>query len=90
MRTDKLMINADPETIAAFERALGFKAAAAVTLVFFLAVIAVSAPDKADSDLSVAPATLVLPAYESSRDASDFGRGSDVDDRSTGGVDMHG
>ncbi|MGZ9074407.1 MAG: hypothetical protein ACXW13_01405 [Burkholderiaceae bacterium] len=84
------MINSDPETIAAFQRARCLKAAAVVTLMFSLAVIALTAPDKADSDLSVAPATLVLPAYESSRDASDFGRGSDVDDRSTGGVDMHG
>ena len=44
MRTDKLMINADSETIAAINRAIAVKAAAALTVVFSLAVIAVSAP----------------------------------------------
>ena len=45
MRTDQLMINTDPETIAAFKRALAFKVAAALTVVFTIAVIAVTAPD---------------------------------------------
>lgn len=44
MRKDKLMINADSETIAAFNRALTLKAAAALTLVFSLAAIALAAP----------------------------------------------
>ena len=44
MRTDKLLINADSETIAAFNRALTLKAAAALTLVFSFAVIALTAP----------------------------------------------
>ena len=44
MRTDKLMINADSETIGAFNRARTVKAAAALTLVFSFAVIAVTAP----------------------------------------------
>ena len=44
MRTDKLLINADSETIAAFNRALALKAAAALTLVFSFAVIALTAP----------------------------------------------
>lgn len=44
MRRDKLMINADSETIAAFHRALALKAAAALTLVVSIAVIAATAP----------------------------------------------
>jgi len=44
MRSDKLMINADSETIAALNRALTLKAAAALTLVVSFAVIAVTAP----------------------------------------------
>ncbi len=39
MRTDKLMINADPETIAAFKRAIAFKVAAALTVLLTLSLI---------------------------------------------------
>ena len=50
MRTDKLMINADSETIAAINRTIAVKAAAALTLVFSFAVIAVRAPAHASVD----------------------------------------
>ncbi|MGZ8992393.1 MAG: hypothetical protein ACXW16_00035 [Burkholderiaceae bacterium] len=90
MRTDKLMmINTDPETIAAFKRALAFKVAAALTVVFTIAVIAVTAPDSASSDASTTPA-VVQPVKESSRSEADLGRGSDITDPATPGVDMHG
>jgi hypothetical protein len=89
MRTDKLMINTDPEAIAAFKRALAFKVAAALTVVFTFAVIAVMAPRSPSSDASMTPAA-VQPANESSRSEADFGRGSDINDPATRGVDMHG
>ena len=91
MRTDKMMINADPETIAAFKRALAFKVAAALTVVFSLAVIALTAPagPNLDASMITSPA-IVQPAHESSRDQSDRGHGSDIDDKVTFGVDMHG
>ena len=89
MRTDKLMINTDPETIAAFKRALAFKVAAALTVVFTIAVIAVTAPDSSSSVASMKPA-VVEPAQESSRNESALGRGSDINDPVTPGVEMHG
>lgn len=89
MRTDKLMINADPATIAAFKRALAFKVAAALTVVFTIAVIAVTAPDSSSSDASMTPA-VVERAQESSPNESELGRGSDINDPVTRGVDMHG
>jgi len=89
MRTDKLMINADPETIAAFKRALGFNVAAALTLVFGIAMIAVTAPDNPTSDSSMTPAA-IQPADEPAQHGADLGRGSDINDPVTRGVDMHG
>ncbi|MGZ8992395.1 MAG: hypothetical protein ACXW16_00045 [Burkholderiaceae bacterium] len=50
MRTDNLMINGDSETIAAFNRAVTVKAAAALTLVFSFAAIAATAPAHASLD----------------------------------------
>ena len=88
MRTDKLMINADPETIAAFKRALGYKVAAALTLVLGIAMIAVTAPDNNISNSSMTPA--IEPAYEPAHHGANLGRGSDINDPVTRGVDMHG
>lgn len=49
MRTHKLMLNADSETIAALNRARNAKAAAALMLVFSLAVIVLTAPARASA-----------------------------------------
>lgn len=89
MRNDKLLINTDPEAIAAFKRALGYKVAAALTLVFSIAVIAVMAPDSSISDSSISPAAFE-PAQEPAHHGADLGRGSDINDAATRGVDMHG
>ena len=67
MRTDKLMINADSETIAAFNRTVTVKAAAALTLVFSFAAIAVTAPAHA----SVNPVSVESSAASSSEPLSD-------------------
>ncbi len=88
MRTDKLMMNADPDTIAAFNRGRIFKAAVALTIVFGLAVLATIAPPHSSSDTSMP--TVMQPSNEAPRDQSDSVRGADVDDVPTGGVDMHG
>lgn len=88
MRTDKLMINTDPETIAAFKRALAFKVAAALTVVFTIAVVAVTAPNSPSSDASMTPA--VVEPEESSRNGIELGLGADINDPVTRGVDMHG
>ena len=89
MRTGQLMIGTDPEVIAAFKRALVFKAAAALTVLFTIAMIAVTAPGSPSSDASMAP-SVVEPAREGSRNESELGRGSDINDPVTRGVDMHG
>ncbi|MEP6608745.1 MAG: hypothetical protein ABJA83_08700 [Burkholderiaceae bacterium] len=89
MRADKLMMKADPETIAAFKRAIAFKVAAALTVLLTIALIAVTAPNRPSLDASMTPAT-VQPAKGSSRNDADLGRGSDIDDNVTRGVDMHG
>lgn len=89
MRTDKLMINADPETIAAFKRARAFKVGAALMVVFTVAVIAVTAPGRPSLDASMTPAVM-QPAQEPSPNETDLGRGSDINDPVTRGVDMHG
>ncbi|MDQ3188727.1 MAG: hypothetical protein M3Q28_07480 [Pseudomonadota bacterium] len=88
MRTDKLMMNADPDTIAAFNRGRIFKAAAALTIVFGFAVLATIAPPHYGSDTSM-PA-VVQPSNETLREQPTLGRGAEVDDLPTGGVDMHG
>ena len=59
MRTHKLMLNADSETISALNRARNAKAAAALMLVFSLAVIALTAPARASaSQVSIEPSPL--------------------------------
>ena len=88
MRTDKLMMNADPDTIAAFNRGRIFKAAAALTIVVGFAVLATIAPPNSGSDTSM-PA-VVQPSNETPREQPTLGRGAEVDDSPTGGVDMHG
>ena len=67
MRTDNLMINDDSETIAAFNRTVTVKAAAALTLVFSFAAIALTAPAHA----SVNPVGVESAAASSSGPLSD-------------------
>ncbi len=86
MRTDKLMINTDRGAIAAFQRALGYKAAAAVVVVLCFVVIGFTAPDNVNADASIAPTVV----HETARIQADLIRGADVDDPVTHGVDMHG
>lgn len=86
MRADRLMINADPETLSAFHRAIAFKVAAALTLVLFFTVIALTAPDSSDSATSMAPTTV----QQAPTPGSNLGSGSDIDTNVTSGVDMHG
>ena len=88
MRTDKLMINADSDTIATSKRAPALAVGAALVLVFWFAVMAVT-PVNSASDMSTTPA-VVQPAHESSSNESSLGRGSSIDDPVTSGVDMHG
>jgi hypothetical protein len=71
MRTEKLMINADSETIAAFSRANAVKAAAALTLVFSLAAISFSAPAHA-SGRHVTIESLVASGNDPVIDEHDF------------------
>lgn len=71
MRTEKLMINADPESIAAFKRALPFKAAAAFVLVFSFVVIAVSAPAHASAN-QASTESFAASASEPLADRHDF------------------
>jgi len=71
MRADKLLINADPESIAAFERELPFKAAAALVLVFSFAVMAVSAPAHASVERA-STASVAVSAAEPLADRHDF------------------
>ena len=88
MRTDMLMINAPSDTIGASKRAPALTVGAALVLVFWFAVTAVT-PVNSSSDISTTPA-VVQPAHESSSNESSLGRGSSIDDAVTGGVDMHG
>jgi hypothetical protein len=87
MRTDMLMINADTDTIGASKRAPALTVGAALVLVFWFAVTTVT-PVNSSSDMST-PA-VVQPAHESSGSESNLGRGSNIDDPVTSGVDMHG
>ena len=88
MRTDMLMINADSDTIQASKRARAVKAVTASIMVLWLAGIALTSVDSS-SDSSTTPAA-VQPAHESSGSESSLGRGSNIDDPVTSGVDMHG
>ena len=88
MSTDMLMINADSDTIEASKRALAFTAVTALMLVLLFAVTTVT-PVNSSSDMSTTPA-VVQPAHESSSNESSLGRGSNIDDPVTSGVDMHG
>jgi hypothetical protein len=90
MRTDKMMmINTDPDTMAAFYRARFYKAVAALVIVFSFGVIAVVAPPM-DSEPTVSStfATKSADPVESSR--QDPYPGASVDGNLTNGVDMHG
>ena len=88
MRTDMLMINAPSEKISASKRAPALTAGAALVLVFWFAVTAVT-PVNSSSDMSTTPAA-VQPAHESSSNEWSLGRGSSIDDPVTSGVDAHG
>ncbi|MEP6608743.1 MAG: hypothetical protein ABJA83_08690 [Burkholderiaceae bacterium] len=88
MRIEKLMMNADNDTVAALERGRTFKAIVALALVFGFAALA--AVTYSNSDTSLARTEVLAPATESLRGDFDLGRGAEFDDALTGGVDMHG
>lgn len=83
MRTDKLMINADSSTIAAYQRGRAFKAVIGLVVVASFGVLTMISPFTASSN-----APVIAPAVESSR--VDVGHGASIDDPLTRGVDMHG
>ncbi len=91
MRTDKMMamINSDSDSMAAFKRARGYKAVAALVIVFTFGVIAVIAPPT-DSKPTVSStlATKSAGAVEAPR--PDPYPGASIDGNLTNGVDMHG
>ncbi len=91
MRTDKMMmINTDPDSMAAFKRARAYKAIAALLIVFSFGVLAVIAPPT-DSGPMVgsALATKSADTSVSSRNDPYLGHGASIDEL-TNGVDMHG
>ena len=92
MRTDKMMmINTDPDTMAAFKRARVYKAVAALLIVFSFGAIAVIAPPTdSESMVSSTLATKSADPSESPRNEPYLGHGASIDGESTNGVDMHG
>ena len=93
MRTDKIMmmINTDPDSVAAFKRARAYKAVAGLLIVFGFTVFAVIAPPtNSEPMVSSTLATESAATSESSRNDSYLGYGASVDGELTNGVDMHG
>jgi hypothetical protein len=86
-----MMINADPESMAAFKRVRVYKAVASLMILIGLGVIAVIAPPTgAEPALSSTSATAAADPSESSKHESYVGHGASIDDPLTSGVDVHG
>ena len=89
MRTDKMMINTDSDTMAAFNRARTYKAVAALVVVFSFVVMTVIAPPiDSEPRVNSASATRSADPVELPRVAPHPGASVDAD--LTNGVDMHG
>ena len=89
MRTDKMMIKTDPDTMAAFNRARIYKGVAALVILFSFGVMTVIAPP-IDSEPMVNAASATKFADPVELPGLAPYPGASVDADLTNGVDMHG